>query len=43
MIITVLKIGDGTIENPFRPDTAATHWQTIEERENEFVIEILQD
>lgn len=40
-VVTVTKIGDGTEENPFRPDTKAKHWQVIEERENEFVIEIL--
>lgn len=36
------KIGDGTENNPFRPDTNATSWQVIEERENEFVIEIFE-
>lgn len=41
MIVTVLRIGDGSDNNPYRPDTTTTHWQAIEERENEFVIEIL--
>ena len=40
-IVTVQKIGTGTDEDPFRPDTAAKHWQVIETRETEFVIEIL--
>ena len=26
MIITCAKIGDGTLENPFRPDTEVQHW-----------------
>ena len=41
MIITVPKIGTGTELDPFRPDTTATHWQVVEEREEEFVIEVL--
>jgi len=41
MIIAVPKIGTGTELDPFRPDTTATHWQVVEERETEFVIEIL--
>ena len=41
MLITVSKIGTGTENDPFRPDTTATHWQVIEERPTEFVIEIL--
>lgn len=41
MIIIVPKIGTGTELDPFRPDTDVMHWQVIEERENEFVIEIL--
>ncbi len=43
MIITCIKIGNGTEENPFRPDTTAKRWQVVEERENEFVIEILDE
>lgn len=39
--LTFPKIGIGTMENPFRPDTTSTWWQVVEERENEFVIEIL--
>ncbi len=42
MTITVPKIGSGTEENPFRPDTEYTSWQVVEERENEFDIEILK-
>lgn len=38
---TVPKIGDGTVNNYFRPDTTALSWQVIEEKETEFVIEIL--
>lgn len=41
MITTVLKTGAGTENDPFRPDTDAQHWQVIEERETEFVIEVL--
>jgi len=41
MIITSPRIGTGTDLDPFRPDTTATHWQVVEERETEFVIEIL--
>lgn len=41
MIVAVKKIGDGSMHDPYRPDTAATKWNVIEERENEFVIEIL--
>jgi len=41
MIIIRPRIGDGTEENPYRPDTTAKHWQVIEERETEFVVEIL--
>jgi hypothetical protein len=42
VIITALKIGNGTEENPFRPDTEYTSWQVIEEKETEFVIEIIE-
>ncbi|MGF9711632.1 hypothetical protein [Paenibacillus naphthalenovorans] len=42
MIVTVAKIGVGTEEDPIRPDTDAVWWQVVEERETEFVIEILQ-
>lgn len=41
MIITVPKIGSGTEEDPYRADTEYTSWQVVEERETEFVIEIL--
>lgn len=37
---TVPKIGDGSEENPYRPDTDAKNWKVIEERETEFVIEM---
>jgi hypothetical protein len=40
MIIAVPKIGAGTALDPYRPDTTAKHWQVIEERETEFLIEI---
>lgn len=39
-IITVLKTGTGTEEDPIRPDTTATWWEVVEERETEFVIRI---
>jgi len=42
MIVTVPKIGDGTKQNPFRPNTTATHWQVIEENEAEFTIKIFE-
>ncbi|WP_268927116.1 hypothetical protein [Niallia circulans] len=41
MLSTVPKIGNGTEEDPYRPDTEHKSWQVIEERENEFVIEVL--
>lgn len=40
MIVTVPKIGTGTELDLYRPDTDAGHWQVVEERETEFVIEI---
>lgn len=43
MIITVRKIGVGTEEDPFRPDTDANNWQVIEEKEDEFVLQILEN
>lgn len=42
-IITVPKIGEGTDENPYHPDTNSKWWQVIEERETEFVIELLDE
>lgn len=41
MIVTVPKIGTGTEADPIRPDTDASWWQMVDERETEFVIEIL--
>jgi hypothetical protein len=41
MIITCPKIGDGTENNMFRPDTTADHWQVVAERPTEFDIEVL--
>lgn len=41
MIITVSKTGTGTEEDPIRPDTTAEWWQVVEERETEFVIEVM--
>ena len=43
MIIIADKIGEGTEESPFRPDTISGHWQVIEEYEDSFKIEILDD
>ncbi|MEW5952636.1 MAG: hypothetical protein AB1815_02600 [Bacillota bacterium] len=40
MQITVPKIGTGTENDPFRADTELTYY-VIEERETEFVIEVL--
>ena len=42
-VITVKKIGIGTEKDPFRPDTNADWWQMVEERDSEFVIEILSE
>lgn len=39
-IVTVPKIGSGTDDDPIRPDTNADWWETVEERETEFVIRI---
>ncbi|MEM5009222.1 hypothetical protein WKH57_00745 [Niallia taxi] len=41
MIIIANKIGNGTEDNPFRPETEYKSWQLIEERNSEFVIKIL--
>lgn len=41
-IVTVAKIGSGTEIDPVRPDTTALWWQMVEERDTEFVIEIIQ-
>lgn len=43
MIVTVIKIGTGTDTDPYRPDTTASMWVVIEERENEFDVEILDE
>ncbi|GAB7057342.1 hypothetical protein JCM16163A_40910 [Paenibacillus sp. YK5] len=41
--ITVSRIGTGTGEDPYRADVPeGTSWKQVEERETEFVIEILQ-
>lgn len=40
MKITVAKIGTGDYSDPYRPDTDATDYNVIEERETEFVIEV---
>lgn len=42
MIVTVAKIGTGTEEDPYRPDTTASWWQMVEEGPDYFVIEILE-
>lgn len=41
-IATVPKIGSGTDEDEFRPDTTAAKWRVVEERPTEFVIEVLE-
>lgn len=45
MITTVPKIGSGneTINDPFRPDTTAEHWQKISETETTITIEVLDE
>lgn len=44
MTITVPKIGTGVEGDFIRPDVPdGTNWQKVEERENEFVIEILEE
>lgn len=43
MVVTLPKIGTGTEDDPIRPDTNAPHWQILEERDTEFVVEILED
>lgn len=42
-IVTVPKVvmGSNAGANTIRPDTTATNWTVIEERETEFVIEIV--
>lgn len=42
-VVTVSKIGTGAEQDSFRPNTTAAWWQVIEERETEFVIEILEE
>lgn len=42
-IVTVDKIGLGTEEDPFRPDTTATWWQLIMDLGDKMVIQILSD
>lgn len=43
MKVTVKKLGDGTENNAYKPDTDAAWWVVIEEKEAEFVIEIKQE
>ena len=43
MTVTVPKIGIGIEEDPIRPDTPATRWVVLEERETEFVIDVLEE
>lgn len=42
MLIIVEKIGVGTDEDPIRPDTTSKWWQMVEERETEYVIEVIE-
>lgn len=42
MIMICPRIGNGSEENPFRPDISSGAWRVIEERETEFVIEIFE-
>ena len=41
MIVTVPKLGLGTLIDPVRPDTTAKNWRVIEETPTTFIIEIL--
>lgn len=43
MIVTVPKIRNEAEESSIRPDTTANWWQLVEERETEFVIEIMEE
>jgi len=40
-VINVEKIGSGTDEDPYRPDTDFLNWQFIDEQQNQFIIQIL--
>lgn len=40
MELTVPKIGSGTIDDPYRPDTTAIHWVVISETDTTFKIQI---
>jgi hypothetical protein len=42
VIVTCPKIGDGTENNMFRPDTTAKSWEVVAERATEFDIEVLE-
>jgi hypothetical protein len=42
-IITVKKIGNGTMENPFRPNTKAKWWEVIEDEGDKFKIVIIKE
>jgi hypothetical protein len=41
-MVLCAKIGTGTEEDPYRPDTNELSWRVIEEYETEFLIEILR-
>lgn len=41
MTITAPRIGTGDMDDPYRPDVAASNWRVISETETEFVVEIL--
>lgn len=39
--IKVGRVGSGTEEDPFRPDTDHDNWQVVKEEEDGFIIEII--
>jgi len=37
------RIGAGTEENPFRPDTTATHWIVLEDYGDAFLVRVWEE
>lgn len=42
MQVTVPKIGSGTQDDPYRPDTTAVHWTMISQTETTVTIDIVE-
>lgn len=42
-VVEVAKIGTGTVDDPYRPDTSSKDWQVVEEKPTTFVIQILDE